>query len=230
MSAKPSRRASRALVTGGATVALAGSTLLAPGTSTAAGGGIVAPPDKIVIEIATVNGSGCPAGTAAVAVSPDNTAFTVTYSNYLAQVGVGSKPTDFRKNCQLNLVVHVPHGFTYAVASADYRGYAHLERGASAIQKASYYFQGSPDTAARQHPFNGPFDNNWQATDQTDWGQLVWAPCGVKRNFNINTELRVNAGTSDTAKTNSFIAMDSTDGDIRTVYRLAWRECPDRRG
>ncbi|WP_228974174.1 DUF4360 domain-containing protein [Streptomyces sp. DH12] len=230
MSAKPSRRAARALVTGGATVALAGSTLLAPGTSTAAAGGIVAPPDKIVIEIATVNGSGCPAGTAAVAVAPDNTAFTVTYSQYLAQVGVGSKPTDFRKNCQLNLVVHVPHGFTYAVASADYRGYAHLERGASAIQKASYYFQGSPDTAARQHPFNGPYDNNWQATDQTDWGQLVWAPCGVKRNFNINTELRVNAGTSDTAKTNSFIAMDSTDGDIRTVYRLAWKECPDRRG
>ncbi|WP_149183499.1 DUF4360 domain-containing protein [Streptomyces sp. TRM49041] len=225
MSVKPSRRLSRCLLTGGATAALVGSTLLAPSASTAAGTGIVAPPDKIVIEIATVNGSGCPAGTAAVAVSPDNTAFTITYSEYLAQVGLGAKPTDFRKNCQLNLIVHVPHGFTYAVASADYRGYAHLEPGARAVQKASYYFQGSPDTAARQHPFNGPYDNNWQATDRTDWGQLVWAPCGVKRNFNINTELRVSAGTSDPTKTNSFIAMDSTDGDIKTIYRLAWKEC-----
>ncbi|GAA4914337.1 DUF4360 domain-containing protein [Streptomyces coeruleoprunus] len=219
---------SRSVLTGGAAAALLASTLLAPGTASAAGSGIVAPPDKIVIEIATVNGSGCPAGTAAVAVAPDNTAFTVTYSEYLAQVGVGSKPTDFRKNCQLNLIVHVPHGFTYAVASADYRGYAHLERGANAVQKASYYFQGSPDTAARSHPFNGPYDNNWQATDQTDWGQLVWAPCGVKRNFNINTELRVSAGTSDPTKTNSFIAMDSTDGDIKTVYRLAWKECKEK--
>lgn len=34
------------------------------------------PPDKIIIDVVTVNGSGCPAGTAAVAVSPDNEAFT----------------------------------------------------------------------------------------------------------------------------------------------------------
>jgi hypothetical protein len=48
------------------------------------------PTDHIVIDVVTVNGSGCPPGSAAVAVSPDNTAFTVTYSQYLAQVGVGS--------------------------------------------------------------------------------------------------------------------------------------------
>src|SRR3712207_1310352 len=66
------------------------------------------PTEKIVIDVVTVNGSGCPVGTAAVAVAPDNTAFTVTYSDYLAQVGVGAKPTDFRKNCQLALQVHVP--------------------------------------------------------------------------------------------------------------------------
>ncbi|MEV5282593.1 DUF4360 domain-containing protein [Streptomyces sp. NPDC051993] len=214
-----------ALLASGATAAFLASSLFTQ-AAPAAPAHIVAPPDKIVIEVATVNGSGCPIGTAAVAVSPDNTAFTVTYSQYLAQVGVGSKATDFRKNCQLNLIVHVPSGFTYAVASADYRGYAHLERGATATQKASYYFQGSPDTASRSHPFNGPLDNDWQATDSTDWGQLVWAPCGVQRNFNINTELRVNAGTSDPTTTNSFIAMDSTDGDIQTIYHLAWKECP----
>ncbi|KOU41769.1 DUF4360 domain-containing protein [Streptomyces sp. NPDC054949] len=213
-----------ALLAGGATAVFLAGTFLAP----QAPAGITVPPDKIVIELATVNGSGCPLGTAAVAVSADNTAFTVTYSQYLAQVGIGSQPTDFRKNCQLNLIVHVPQGFTYAVASADYRGYAHLERGANATQKASYYFQGSPETATGTHRFNGPLDNNWQATDTTDWAQLVWAPCGAQRNFNINTELRVNAGTSDPRNTNSFIAMDSTDGAIQTVYHLAWKTCPGR--
>ncbi|MFD7229691.1 DUF4360 domain-containing protein [Streptomyces sp. NPDC059881] len=217
-------RTPRALRASAALTAVLASTLVA-GNTTSANAAITAPPDKIVIEVATVNGSGCRQGTAAVAVSPDNTAFTVTYSDYLAQVGGGASPTDFRKNCQLNLIVHVPSGFTYAVASADYRGYASLERGATAIQKASYYFQGSPDTAARNHPFAGPYDNNWQATDETEWGQLVWAPCGVKRNFNINTELRIKAGTSSASKT-SFITMDSTDGEINTVYRLAWKECP----
>lgn len=183
------------------------------------------PPDKIVIDVATVNGSGCPAGTAAVAVSPDNTAFTVTYSEYLAQAGGDSDPTAFRKNCQLNLVVHVPQGFTYAVASADYRGFLSLQPGASATQKASYYFQGSSQTVPRTHPFNGSYNDDWQATDSTDWAQLVWAPCGVLRNFNINTELRVNAGTTSPGKV-SFMTMDSTDGDISTVYHLAWKQCP----
>ena len=185
------------------------------------------PPDKIVIDVATVNGSGCPAGTAAVAVSEDNTAFTVTYSEYLAQAGGNSDPTAFRKNCQLNLIVHVPQGFTYAIASADYRGFAALQPGATGTQRASYYFQGSPNTAAKTHPFNGPYDDNWQATDTTDWAQLVWAPCGVQRNFNINTEIRVNAGTQQPGKV-SFMTMDSTDGDISTVYHMAWKECPGK--
>ncbi|MEU0967025.1 DUF4360 domain-containing protein [Streptomyces sp. NPDC005917] len=183
------------------------------------------PPDKIVINVATVNGSGCPQGTTAVAVSEDNQAFTVTYSDYLAQAGGDSDPTAFRRNCQLNLVVHVPQGFTYAVASADYRGFASLQQGATGTERASYYFQGSSNTAAASHPFRGPYGDNWQATDTTDWAQLVWAPCGVQRNFNINTELRVTAGSANPGKV-SFMTMDSTDGDISTVYHLAWKECP----
>ncbi|MCT2593220.1 DUF4360 domain-containing protein [Streptomyces sp. N2-109] len=185
------------------------------------------PDDEIVITVATVNGSGCPQGTAAIAVSPDNKAFTVTYSDYLAQVGVGSSPIDFRKNCQLNLVMHVPQGFTYAIASVDYRGYAYLEDGASSMQKASYYFQGSPETTDYTHTYDGPYNDNWQATDETEWASLVWAPCGELRNFNINTELRVNAGTSNTEETTSFMTMDSTDGAVGTTYHFAWKKCED---
>lgn len=212
-----------ALLLSGAVAALIGSTLPAQDTTPI----LEPPPDKIVIEVATVNGSGCPLGTAAVAVSQDNTAFTVTYSDYLAQAGGGADPTAFRRNCQLNLVVHVPQGFTYAIASADYRGFASLQPGAKGIEKASYYFQGSPNTASISHEFKGAYNDNWQATDTTDWAQLVWAPCGEQRNFNINTELRVDAGTSDPAKV-SFMTMDSTDGDISTVYHMAWKECPRR--
>ncbi|MES5821355.1 DUF4360 domain-containing protein [Streptomyces sp. RG80] len=211
------------LLLGGALAALLTTALPAQGPSDAFDD---PPPDKIIIKVATVNGSGCPAGTTAVAVSEDNTAFTVTYSDYLAQAGGGSDPTAFRKNCQLNLVVHVPQGFTYAIADADYRGFAALQPGASATQRASYYFQGSSQTAFKSHPFSGPLNDNWQATDSTEWAQLVWAPCGVQRNFNINTEIRVNAGTTSANKV-SFMTMDSTDGDISTIYHMAWKECPE---
>ncbi|NJC68544.1 DUF4360 domain-containing protein [Planosporangium thailandense] len=184
------------------------------------------PPDKIVIDVATVNGSGCRPGSAAVAVAPDNTAFTVTYSEYLAQVGIGAKPTDFRKNCQLNLIVHVPQGFTYAIAQADYRGFAHLEKGATGLERANYYFQGQSQTAYVQHPFSGSYNDDWHTTDSVDATALVFKPCGEERNLNINTELRVAAGSSDPSKTNSFMSMDSTDGAINTIYHFAWKSCP----
>ncbi|MFC6883716.1 MULTISPECIES: DUF4360 domain-containing protein [Actinomadura] len=182
-------------------------------------------PDGVTIEIATVIGSGCPTGTAAVAVSDDKEAFTVTYSDYMAQVGGTSGPTDFRKNCQINMKVHVPQGFTYAIASADYRGFAHLEPGATGTEKASYYFQGMPQTTAISHNLRGRFSDNWQFDDVNDVTQLVYKPCGEERNFNINTELRVNKGTSDATKT-SFMAMDSVDGSIKTTYHFAWKRCP----
>ncbi|KJK54882.1 DUF4360 domain-containing protein, partial [Saccharothrix sp. ST-888] len=131
-----------------------------------------------------------------------------------------------RKNCQLNLDVHVPQGFTYAIAAADYRGFAHLEPGTTGTEKANYYFQGSPQTSSLSHEFKGRLDDSWQATDTVGVASLVYAPCGERRNFNINTELRVSAGTSDPSRTTSFMTMDSTDGSINTTYHLAWKQCP----
>jgi hypothetical protein len=183
------------------------------------------PDGKITIDVATVNGSGCRPGTAEIAVAPDNTAFTVTYSEYLAQVGVGAKPTDFRKNCQLSLKVNVPQGFTYAIARADYRGFASLEKGATAQERANYYFQGSPQTVSSAHNLKGPLEGNWQASDVVDIEALVFAPCGAQRYLNINTELRVAAGKSDAKTTTSFVTMDSTDGSISTIYQFAWKRC-----
>ncbi|MCA6096352.1 DUF4360 domain-containing protein, partial [Streptomyces sp. SCA3-4] len=112
------------------------------------------------------------------------------------------------------------------IARADYRGFAHLERGATGMERASYYFQGMPQTTSVSHRFAGPLSDNWQTSDVTDAAALVYAPCGVQRILNVNTELRVGAGSSDPSTTNSFMAMDSTDGSVNTLYHFAWKECP----
>ncbi|RJQ66891.1 DUF4360 domain-containing protein [Pseudonocardiaceae bacterium YIM PH 21723] len=180
------------------------------------------PPGAITVKIVTVNGTGCKAGTAAVAVSNDKTTFTVTYSNYLAQAGKGTPATDFRKNCQLNLKVTIPGGYTYAIIQADYRGFASLKSGASGLQQANYYFAGLSPTEYRKHTISGPKDDNWQFTDTTDVAAAIYRPCGEDRNFNINTELRVTAKATDPV---SFLAMDSTDVDINTRYHFAFKKC-----
>ncbi|WP_189893579.1 DUF4360 domain-containing protein [Streptomyces xantholiticus] len=216
----------RTMFIGGATAALVAA--FTPSSGTTAVMKSPAPPDKVPIDLVSVNGSGCRPGSATVAVAPDNTAFTITYSEYLAQVGKGAKPTDFRKNCQLGLNVYAPQGFTYAIAKADYRGFASLQNGASATQRASYYFQGMSRTSYRSHRFHGPLQNNWQVSDTTAIHALVHKPCGEERNFNINTELLVDGGRSDTTNTTSFMAMDSTDGSFTTKYHFAWKKCPAR--
>lgn len=182
------------------------------------------PPEHMTIDVVSANGSGCPIGTADVTVSPDNKAFTVAYSHFIAQVGPEAKATDFRKQCQISLNVQVPEGYTYAVASADYRGYARLEKGASASETAYYYFQGESHTTRSRHQFDGFMDKDWQISDKVEIQSMSWLPCGERRYLNINTELRVLAGRSPRGTT-SFITMDSSDGSLETIYRVSWMKC-----
>ncbi|MFF4367017.1 DUF4360 domain-containing protein [Streptomyces sp. NPDC001594] len=229
----------RTVFTAGAAAALAAAALTPSAGATTGGGASFggassgrasfAPPEQITIDVVQVNGSGCRPGSAAVAVAPDNTAFTVTYSEYLAEVGPGANPTAFRKNCQLGLSLNVPQGYTFAITQADYRGFASLHEGATATQKASYYFQGMSQTASRSHTLRGPLQDGWQVSDTVPVEALVFHPCGAKRNLNINTELLTQAGASDPAKDTSFLTMDSTDGSINTKYHFSWKPCPQRR-
>lgn len=200
-------------------VALA-SVFVLPGTATAD-----APPaDRIVLDVVTVNGSGCPPGTADVSILSDNTGFRVTYRDFLARAGGSATPTEFRKNCQINVLVHIPQGFTFAIASAEYRGRARLESGASALQRSNYYFQGSPDNNYVDHSFSGPLSAVWETRDVTPVAELVYAPCGQYRNLNINTELRVDEGTQNANKV-STMSMRATEGNVDTLYNFHWKQC-----
>lgn len=211
------------LVRGGVALAMVASALIV--SSPASAGSMVLdnpPSDHIVIDLVAMAGSGCLPGTADVAVSPDNLAFTAIYSTYLAQAGPGIASTEGRKNCQLNVLVHVPQGFTFAITKADYRGFGSLLRGATASSRANYYFQGMSQTTQTVHNITAPLGDDWFASDEVPVASVVWRPCGELRNLNINTELRVAKGTSTGA---SFLTMDSIDGSISTTYHMAWARC-----
>jgi hypothetical protein len=185
------------------------------------------PAERIAVEVSTVNGSGCPAGTATVAASSDNSFFRVSYADYVARGSVGGAGTDSRKNCQLSLEVRVPNGYTYSISEARYRGKAHLASGVTGLQVANYYFQGSSSTVSLSHSFDGPYDGEWQTRDvagSSGLGALGFSPCGGRRNLNINTELRVNDDAADSSS-GSYISMDSSDGSLYAVFYLNWRQC-----
>jgi len=181
------------------------------------------PPSRITLEVISVNGSGCAAGTTRVTTQPDNTGFRVRYTDFIAKDGGNAKPTDVRKNCQINVLVYIPQGYTVAVARADYRGRLHLEPGASALERTNYYVMGSSDNDYRDHPFSGPSDGTWHTTDSTAPGDLYFSPCGQDINVNLNTELRVDAGSRYGAT--SYMSMRTSDADVDTILRFDWRTC-----
>lgn len=179
------------------------------------------PSSKITVAVETVNGSGCPAGSASVSTSADNTSFRVTYRDYVAKDGAGAQPTEARRNCQVSVLINIPAGFTFAIGRADYRGDLQLARGATAQQNAYYYFMGSSPTAQVGNTFTGPLDSGWATS--TVAPALVFAPCGDRVNLNINTDLRVNAGAAEKSK--NYISMDASKGSINTIFHLAWKRC-----
>ena len=180
----------------------------------------VGPSEPITVKVLTVNGSGCPDGTATVTPLAGNTGFSIAYSDYVASVSGSATPTDFRKNCQISLVIQAPQGFSYAIAKADYSGTARLAEGATGLERANYYFQGSAADSWSDHQFTGPLYGGWQVSDTA--AELLYSPCGTARVLNVNTELRVDDGASSTT---SSLRMTSSSGDITTVYHFSWKQC-----
>lgn len=79
------------------------------------------------------------------ALSADRTYVTLIFDSYVASIGPGIAVTENRKNCQLNVDLLYPGGFQYSVFSADYRGYAAVDKGVTGTIKSTYYFSSQTD-------------------------------------------------------------------------------------
>jgi hypothetical protein len=198
--------------------------LFIPAATAQASVSAIPPADRVAVEVSAVNGSGCPGGSATARVAPGGTSIIVTYSDFEpAWTGANARPIDSRKNCQIGLRVRAPEGVSFALAQADYSGFAHLVNGATAVQGISAYFQGSSQTINRSETFEAPYSDYWQATHRVDWGDLVWQNCEQNRDLNINTSVRVSPNQSPPTRT-SFIGLGSPD-ESQATFHLAWKWC-----
>jgi hypothetical protein len=196
-------------------------TVLALSLSTPAHAEAAAVPDgNVTFEVIAANGSGCAPGTATVIADSDKTGFRIRYHDFVAEAGGSADPTDRRKNCQVGVLVTVPAGWTFAVAEADYRGRARLYSGATALQRTNYYWQGSSVNNNNDETFTGPLNGFWATKDVAP--VLVYAPCTEQRVLNVNTELRVDPGTSSGR---SSMSMRSSEGDVDTLFNFSWIRC-----
>ncbi|MET9227740.1 DUF4360 domain-containing protein [Lentzea sp. NPDC003310] len=175
---------------------------------------LVPPPGPVTIDVVSVGGSGCPAGTTTVALSEDGGAFTVTYSDFLVQ-GNGSEA---KRSCRIELRIDAP-GYTYGIAATDYRGFAHLTDKARGVVRNDYWFPGFP-TRHSSRTYQAPMSDNWQVTDTP--GGVAHGPCRDRKPLVVETELKVTGKGAG-----SFLTMDSTDSSVSTTFRLSWKKCAE---
>ena len=183
-------------------------------------------PREVYIQGITYNGSGCPLGTVAENVSADAKAFTLTFSDYIAEAGPGVSLRDGRRNCQVTLDLKVPQGWQYSFGTFDYRGYVFLDRGMQAAHNTSYYFQGQGDTGRFESVMHGDIDRDYTFRDSIALGSMVWSSCDASRALNINTAINVrNSNKRRYPDAAGLITNDSIDGEIKHVFGIRWRRC-----
>jgi hypothetical protein len=167
----------------------------------------------------SINGSGCPPGTANYTLSGDGSAINMTFSKYFAQAGPGIPISMNRRNCQLTLGVSIPPGFSFGISSIDYHGYNQLDNEVTVDQGAIYYFQGERKQGTARSTLTGPIiGTNYTRSDSFDLVSTVSSPCGGDVVLNIGTDVRTNNANNRAGR--GYISTDS-------IFDIAfqWQKC-----
>lgn len=178
-------------------------------------------PSQVYVRSITYGGSGCPQGTVGSSFSNDRKSLTLIFDRFTASMGSGIPVTENRKNCQLNINIVIPQGFSTAVATVDYRGYVQLPAGSTAEQKSTMYFQGEVKQASAGVSFRGPIAKDYLSRDTIPFASVVWMPCGRTVPLNINAQTRLIGSASTRAQ----ITTDSIDGKVKIILGLQYRRC-----
>lgn len=177
-------------------------------------------PNEVYVQSVTYGGSGCPGGSVGNSFANDRKSFTLIFDSFVASQGTGVPITESRKNCQLNVNLHVPNGFQFSIGTVDYRGYVSLPAGVTARQKATYSFAGSSAQVSSGTNFTGPVSRDYLSRDEIPFSTVVWSACGAVAPVNINAEVRLSGGA-----TSAQITTDSADGKVEQILGLRWRAC-----
>jgi hypothetical protein len=172
------------------------------------------------------NGTGCPAGSWKAALAPDGQSFTVTLDGYDTSLTPQS-PLAIA-DCQL--AIDLGADVSYAVTSFGFEGTAKLGQGVAALANASFAFQGDPTTGlSTTKQLVGPHDGKFSVQGVVPSDQLRWSECGVARDLNFRTRVRLTGGVSEASGTVSVDSLRGAIGGDQAVVgvRFALRSCTD---
>ena len=182
--------------------------------------------DPVFIKSLNFLGSGCTNNDSISQLDDTNNdglpdQFTIFFSNYIAFSGPGSTPLDWRKNCNINVGLHLPQGFQFSIADVHYTGFAQLPYGVSATQQSTYQFVFFSRPITLSTTQKGKFEGNYDLYDTLGLASLVWSPCGADAPLNIRSQLFLSGALTYPAQ----VTTDQIDGRVKQVFQFKWRKC-----
>lgn len=177
--------------------------------------------DDIRLGTPGYGGSGCPANSASVTLSPDQKALSILFDQYIVEAGNSSGRSFDRKSCNIAVPVRIPQGYSVAIFQVDYRGFNQLPSGGRSQFAVEYFFAGSQGPR-QTRTFFGPASQDYLLTSHLAAENLVWTPCGADTNLRVNTSMLV---SSNSRRDDAMATVDSADISAGLVYHLQWRRC-----
>jgi hypothetical protein len=177
--------------------------------------------DTLTLGNPAYGGTGCPAGSASVSLSPDATAISMLFDSYVVEAGNGVAFD--RKNCNIAVPVHVPSGYSVAIFAIDYRGFTGLPAGGRANLSVDYFLANGGRGVHTSKAFRGPVADDYLKSDDLGLESLVWTACGADTILRANTSMLVQTNSSSQQ---AMATVDSADISAGLIYHLQFRRCP----
>lgn len=167
-------------------------------------------------------GSGCPAGSASITVTPDGQTMSVLFDSFAAEAGNTTGRRIDRKSCNLRVPVRVPNGYSVALIGVDYRGFNAIPgNGAYSEFRAEYFYAGSRGPVFQKR-FQGPQADSFQITNNLIATNLIWSACSKEVIFSVNAAA---TAMSNSRMDQTMMIVDSADISAGILYHFQFRRC-----
>lgn len=167
-------------------------------------------------------GTGCPAGTASVSLSPAEDAISILFDAFSASAGGESRKMVDRKSCNLSIPVTIPQGYSVAIIQTDYRGFNFVPGAGAYTRLNTEYFWAGIRGPMFSKLFVGPQNKDFTTSNGILAESIVWTPCGASINMRVNSSIMAQ---TNSRREQTDIMVDSADITAGLIYQIQWRRC-----
>jgi hypothetical protein len=178
---------------------------------------------QIRLGVPAYGGTGCPAGTASVSLTDDQSILSVLFDAFVAQAPLNGASFD-RKSCNLRIPVSVGPGYQVALIAFDYRGFAAIPNGGRGTFEARYAYVGQARPAIFRKNFAAGRADNYSLKNELISTTIDWTPCSTGRDLMMTVDANILAVTNSAQQATN-VSIDSVDVSAGMLYAIQLRRC-----